>query len=287
MEEEKDAFYVVRKGDVVGIYKNLKDCQAQAGSSVCNPSVSVFKGYGLPKEAEEYLVSQGLKNATYSIYATDVQSDLFGKLVPCPFQQPASSGGKAVHKVSQPKRFQEVRGSVEVIGSASISTTPQKLHLKFDNHLETKVMSSICSSCILAFDGASKGNPGPAGAGAVLHAEDGSMVCRLREGLGTATNNVAEYRAVILGLKHALRKGFKHIRVRGDSNLVCMQIQGLWKIKNQNLAGLCKEANELKNKFISFHIEHVLRELNSEADTQANLAVNLKDGQIEEDCARK
>ncbi|XP_043808659.1 uncharacterized protein LOC122722291 isoform X2 [Manihot esculenta] len=255
MEEEKDAFYVVRKGDIVGIYKNLRDCQTQAGSSVCNPSVSVFKGYGLPKEAEEYLVSQGLKNAAYSICAADVQSDLFGKLVPCPFQQPASSGGKAVYKDSPPKRFQEVRNSV--------------------------------SSCILEFDGASKGNPGLAGAGAVLRAEDGSIVCRLREGLGTATNNVAEYRAVILGLKHALRKGFKHIRVRGDSNLVCMQIQGLWKIKNQNLAGLCKEANELKNKFISFHIEHVLREFNSEADTQANLAVNLKDGQIEEECARK
>ncbi|EEF44933.1 nuclease, putative [Ricinus communis] len=254
MEEEKDVFYVVRKGDVVGIYKSLRDCQAQVGSSVCNPSVSVFKGYGLAKDAEDYLVSHGIKDAAFSIHATDVQPDLFGKLVPCPFQQPAFSEGKALNKDSSPKSSRGVLGSM--------------------------------SSCILEFDGASKGNPGPAGAGAVLRAEDGSMVCLLREGLGTATNNVAEYRAVILGLKHALRKGFKHIRVRGDSNLVVMQIKGLWKIKSQNVADLCKEAKELKNKFLSFQIEHVLREFNSEADTQANLAVNLKDGQIEEDCSR-
>ncbi|XP_002517391.2 uncharacterized protein LOC8280573 [Ricinus communis] len=286
MEEEKDVFYVVRKGDVVGIYKSLRDCQAQVGSSVCNPSVSVFKGYGLAKDAEDYLVSHGIKDAAFSIHATDVQPDLFGKLVPCPFQQPAFSEGKALNKDSSPKSSRGVLGSMGVMGSTSISINPQKQHPKWDNRVETKVMSSSCSSCILEFDGASKGNPGPAGAGAVLRAEDGSMVCLLREGLGTATNNVAEYRAVILGLKHALRKGFKHIRVRGDSNLVVMQIKGLWKIKSQNVADLCKEAKELKNKFLSFQIEHVLREFNSEADTQANLAVNLKDGQIEEDCSR-
>ncbi|KAJ6926879.1 hypothetical protein NC651_011086 [Populus alba x Populus x berolinensis] len=155
-------------------------------------------------------------------------------------------------------------------------------------------------SCILEFDGASKGNPGPAGAGAVLRAEDGSMVCRLREGLGIATNNVAEYRAVLLGLKHALKKGFKYICVQGDSNLVCMQIQGLWKLKNQNLVDLCKEAKELKDMFTSFQIKHVprpdykwhilcfiVKEFNFEADVQANLATNLRDGQIEEDCIRK
>ncbi|KDP45401.1 hypothetical protein JCGZ_09650 [Jatropha curcas] len=287
MEDEKDAFYVVRKGDIVGIYKSLSDCQAQAGSSVCDPSVTVFKGYGLPKEAEEHLLSHGLKNATYSIHAVDVQKDLFGKIVPCPFQQPNSSGGKALDYYSPPQRLQDVLGLAVAIGSTSNSTNPLKNHLKSDNSVETKVMASSCLSCTLEFDGASKGNPGPAGAGAVLRAADGSMVCRLREGLGTATNNVAEYRAVILGLKHALRKGFKNIRVQGDSNLVCMQIQGLRKIKAQNLADLCKEAKELKDKFTSFQIRHVLREYNSEADKQANLAINLRVGQIEEDCNRK
>ncbi|KAF5190233.1 Rnase h family protein [Thalictrum thalictroides] len=62
MEEEKDAFYVVRKGDIVGVHKSLSDCQAQVGTSVCDPSVSVFKGYSLSKEADEYLTSCGLKS---------------------------------------------------------------------------------------------------------------------------------------------------------------------------------------------------------------------------------
>ncbi|KAM3361417.1 hypothetical protein P3S68_016271 [Capsicum galapagoense] len=76
----------------------------------------------------------------------------------------------------------------------------------------------------LNFDGSSNGNPGPAGAGAVLLAADGSMVYRLREGLGVATNNFAEYRGLILGPKFKLKKGFKHIQVQGDSKLVCMQV---------------------------------------------------------------
>ncbi|XP_042969782.1 uncharacterized protein LOC122302545 isoform X2 [Carya illinoinensis] len=261
MEEEKDAFYVVRKGDIVGIYKTLSDCQAQAGSSACNPSVSVYKGYCLPKEAEEYLASHGLKNATYSTSVVGVKEDLFGKLVACPYQ--------------------------EMVGSASFSSNPQKKPFRLDYFHETQAISLSCRSCILQFDGASKGNPGQAGAGAVLRAEDGSMVCRLSEGVGIATNNVAEYRAVILGLKHALKKGYKYIRVQGDSKLVCMQIQGLWKTKNQNMADLCKEAKELKDKFLSFQINHIVRELNSEADTQANLAVDLMDGQIVEDCRKK
>ncbi|KAK3227805.1 hypothetical protein Dsin_007667 [Dipteronia sinensis] len=309
MEEEKDAFYVVRKGDIIGVYKTLHDCQAQAGFSVCNPSVTVYKGYGLPKDAEEYLASHGLKNSIYSVNAGDVKEDLFGKLVPCPFQQPASYGGTKSEKVSPPKRLKE-----ESFGSTSVSRAPQQKQSKLDNWAVTQTISSNCEafgstsdsrapqqkqskldncsvtqrissnfSCILEFDGASKGNPGQAGAGAVLRAEDGSVVWRIREGVGIATNNVAEYRALILGLKYALKKGFKHIRVHGDSMLVCMQIQGLWKINKPNLAVLCNEAKELKDKFLSFKISHVYRESNAEADTQANLGIYLKDGQVEEE----
>lgn len=258
MEEEKDAFYVVRKGDIIGVYNNFSDCQLQAqSSSVCNPSVSVFKGYGLPKEAKEYLSSHGLNNAAYSIQAPDVQNDLFDKLLPCPLQEPASSlRAKELDNNFPPKRLPQPLESIKLHGSASISTNPQKTFLKSDNGVEAKRISSSC-------------------------------VCRLREGLGIATNNVAEYRAVLLGLKHALKKGFKYICVQGDSNLVCMQIQGLWKLKNQNLVDLCKEAKELKDMFTSFQIKHVPREFNFEADVQANLATNLRDGQIEEDCIRK
>ncbi|VAH99568.1 unnamed protein product [Triticum turgidum subsp. durum] len=83
-----DPFYVVRKGDVIGIYKNLADCQAQVSNSVCDPSVTVYKGYSLRKDTEEYLAARGLKNALYSINAADARDELFDDLAPCPFQQP-------------------------------------------------------------------------------------------------------------------------------------------------------------------------------------------------------
>ncbi|XP_061369755.1 uncharacterized protein LOC133312554 isoform X2 [Gastrolobium bilobum] len=238
MAEQKDAFFVVTKGDVVGIYKSFSDIQPLLSSS----------------KTQEYLDSHGLKGASYSLSAADVHEGLFGRIDACPYQHPSSSQRRAFDGNSSSKSLQRA--------------------IQSDNSL----------SCILEFDGASKGNPGPSGAGAVLRAEDGSKVYRLREGVGHQTNNVAEYRALILGLRHAIKKGYKHIRVQGDSLLVCNQIQGLWKIKNQNMAYLCNEAKELKARFLSFKINHVLREYNSEADVQANLAINLKAGQVEEDC---
>ncbi|KAI3516326.1 hypothetical protein L1887_15240 [Cichorium endivia] len=247
MEEEKNAFFVVRKGDLIGVYKNLIDCQAQVGSSVCDPPVSVYKGYTMPKESEQYLLTCGLKNALYSIRAMDLTEGLFGRLVPCPFQHPHVSIGES-------KRIFH-----EALGSQS------------------------ARACILEFDGACKGNPGQSGAGAVLRTVDGSLFCRLREGLGVTTNNVAEYRAMILGLRYALSKGFTNIHVVGDSKLVCMQIQGLWRVRNENIMKWYQEAKNLKDQFLFFQISHVLRDLNSDADAQANLAVVLTDGQVQEE----
>uniref|UniRef100_A0A3Q7FAH7 RNase H type-1 domain-containing protein n=1 Tax=Solanum lycopersicum TaxID=4081 RepID=A0A3Q7FAH7_SOLLC len=317
MGDEKDAFYVVRKGDVIGVYKNLSDLQALLRTSIGEPAISVFKGYRLTKESEEYLASHGLKNAMYSMDFSDVRDDLFGTLIPCPFRQPGSSKDKIVGKNVQEKRMQ-----MELVASPSFAAAGQQKLAKLDNFLEAPPISSypilsahsrtllklesisahsvqkcrgvrvltwknnfvnrclqspyMQCSCILEFDGASKGNPGLAGAGAVLRAADGSMVFRLREGVGVATNNVAEYRGVILGLRYALEKGFKHIKVKGDSKLVCMQTQGIWKCKNQNMAELSKIVKELKDQFMSFQINHMDRESNTEADAQANLAVYLK-----------
>ncbi|KAL2505117.1 Polynucleotidyl transferase [Abeliophyllum distichum] len=277
MGDEKDAFYIVRRGNTVGVYKSLSDLQAVLRSSAIDPLLSVFKGYGFSREAEEYLSSHGLKNAIYTVDASNVQDDLFGQLVTCPFRHPNSSKDKAVGKNYPEKRPQEI------VGSASFPDSSQQKHAKLDSFLQVPPVSSYCSSCILEFDGASKGNPGLAGAGAVLRAADGSMVFRLREGMGVATNNAAEYRGLILGLKYALQKGFKHIRVQGDSKLVCMQIQGLWKTKNQNMAELCKVAKELKDQFMSFQISHIERDFNTDADAQANLGVYLKMGEIQVD----
>lgn len=169
----------------------------------------------------------------------------------------------------------------EVIGSTSILEDQFRKHVEIEHFTESPPLDT--ESCILEFDGASKGNPGLAGAGAVLRADDGSLICKIHEGLGVRTNNVAEYQALILGLKYALKKGFTKIRIKGDSKLVCMQVQGLWKVRNQNMSDLCEEVKELKDKFISFQISHVLREQNSEADAQANLAVRLSNGQVQEE----
>ncbi|XP_011025666.1 PREDICTED: uncharacterized protein LOC105126491 [Populus euphratica] len=146
MDHEKDAFFVVRKGDVVGVYKNFADCEAQLGTSILDPPVSVYKGYSLSKDSEAYLVSHGLQNALYTITAADLKEDLFGMLIPCPFQ-----------------------------------------------------------------------------------------------------------------------------------------IEGSWKAKHENITNLYEEAKKLKNSFLSFHISHVPREYNSEADSQANLAIRLADGEVQEE----
>ncbi|KAL9246465.1 hypothetical protein vseg_019996 [Gypsophila vaccaria] len=277
-KEEKEAFFVVRKGDVVGIYKSLSDCQAQVGPSICDPPVSVYKGYSLPAEAEEHLVSRGLQNALYTIKASDLRDDLFGTLVPCPFQEPSPLTGQTSSIDLPQKRPHDVIGSgnLDPGGFLLIPNEPSNKLRKSDN------ISCDSHTCVLEFDGASKGNPGPAGAGAVLRTLNGSVICKIRQGLGIATNNVAEYRAVILGLKRALEMGYTSIRAQGDSKLVCMQLQGLWKVKNQNMADLHAEATKLKKKFTSFQISHVLRDLNSDADAQANLGVNLADGQVME-----
>lgn len=329
MEEESNAFYLVRKGEMIGIYKSLSDCQALAGSSVYDPSISVYKGYNLPKDAEDFLRSHGLKNASYSISVNDVKDSFFGKLgtlVACPYQQPDSFEVDASDEDISPKSWQEAVKMVEIaetVGCNSLPTTSQKNFVSNSSltsivtpavsssrervvcstlptvaqnkmfwldgsmpSLNTQTVSLRCDSCTLEFDGASKGNPGLAGAGAVLRADDGSAIWRLREGVGIATNNVAEYRSVLLGMKYALKKGFKHIRVQGDSKLVCMQITGQWKTKNQNMTNLCKQAKELMEKFVSFQINYIPREFNSEADAQANEAVNLRDRQVEEYCQK-
>ncbi|KAG8492992.1 hypothetical protein CXB51_010292 [Gossypium anomalum] len=290
MKNEKDAFFVVRKGDVVGVFKSFADCQTQVGSSICDPPVSVYKGYSLTKETEIYLSSYGLKNACYTIRAADVKEDIFGALMPCPFQEAASSKGETSHNDATKKRPQDMLQleygvGLGSLGSIAVADLARK-HAKLDPHAGAQITSSghalvplLVSlwqqSCTLEFDGASKGNPGPAGAGAVLKTNAGNVICKLREGLGIATNNAAEYRALILGLKHALRKGYTNIHVRGDSKLVCMQLQGLWKVKHEHMSELCEQAMKLKDKFLSFQINHVLRELNGEADAEANLAVKL------------
>lgn len=119
-------------------------------------------------------------------------------------------------------------------------------------------------------DGGARGNPGPAGIGAVLRTADAVVLGEVAEGIGIATNNVAEYKALIAGLEMALEKGVTDIEVLMDSELVVSQIKGEWKIKKDTLRPLAIRARSLLERFDSWSLTHVRRAENSDADELAN-----------------
>ena len=120
-------------------------------------------------------------------------------------------------------------------------------------------------------DGGARGNPGPAAGGAVLLGEDGRVLCERGEYLGTATNNVAEYTGLIVGLEEAKRLGrVTMLDVRMDSMLVVQQMRGIWKIKHPGLRSLAIRAGALLAEFPQRTIEHVPRDLNHLADAVVN-----------------
>ena len=127
---------------------------------------------------------------------------------------------------------------------------------------------------ILHCDGAARGNPGPAGVGVHIAAEDGTTVAEIAEGIGEATNNVAEYTAAIRGLERARELGATEVQLRSDSKLLVEQMAGRWKIKNKNLMRLHREVRALGEGFERVTYEHVPRERNVEADRLANEGVD-------------
>jgi ribonuclease H / adenosylcobalamin/alpha-ribazole phosphatase len=123
-------------------------------------------------------------------------------------------------------------------------------------------------------DGGARGNPGPAGYGAVVTTPGGKVLAEVAEGIGWATNNVAEYRGVIAGLRRVKELGARRVRVRADSLLVVNQQKGLWKVKNATLRPLAEETARLARGFERVVWEHVPRERNRRADALANRAMD-------------
>lgn len=126
-------------------------------------------------------------------------------------------------------------------------------------------------------DGAARGNPGPAGAGARLEDASGQVLSEARRFLGEATNNVAEYSALVLGLERAAEIGATSVEIRADSELLVKQMRGEWKIKNAALRTLARRAHALAREFERVSYVHVRREHNTEADRLANQAIDLGD----------
>lgn len=130
-------------------------------------------------------------------------------------------------------------------------------------------------NCVLYFDGACRGNPGPMAIGALL-LENGKKVKEISKKIGTGTNNIAEWRALIEGLKLARAHSCEELEVRGDSQLIIRQISGKYRVKSDNLIPLFNEAMKLCSSFRKIEFKWIKREENSYTDSLVNKSLDLR-----------
>lgn len=123
-------------------------------------------------------------------------------------------------------------------------------------------------------DGGARGNPGPAAIGVVLRDAGGEVLAERSERIGEATNNVAEYRALLAGIELAAEHGADELELIGDSELVVRQVEGRYKVKDAGLRELHAEARRALAGFDSWTIRHVRRERNADADRLVNAALD-------------
>ncbi|WP_163786579.1 ribonuclease HI family protein [Myxococcus vastator] len=164
-------------------------------------------------------------------------------------------GGMPPASATATKGTQELAGAV----SPPVDAAPAA-----DSHPRLRVYS----------DGAARGNPGPAGAGAVLMDPAGNVVARLGRFLGHQTNNCAEYMGLLLGLKHAQSLGARELDVYADSELLIRQLGGRYQVKSPTLKPLYEEARKLLKGFTKVKLHHVPRAQNAEADEMSNRAID-------------
>ena len=129
---------------------------------------------------------------------------------------------------------------------------------------------------VIYVDGASRGNPGRAGAGVWMTDEEGRIVVEVRRYLGHKTNNEAEYWALLLGLREAKRQGGESLHIFTDSELIERQVKGLYRVKDLNLKTLHQRVIQQLKDFASFEIESIPREKNRKADRLANQAIERR-----------
>lgn len=123
-------------------------------------------------------------------------------------------------------------------------------------------------------DGGARGNPGPAAIGVVLRNGDGSVLEEVGERIGEATNNVAEYRALLRGIELAGAQGAEELELIGDSELVVRQVEGRYKVKHAEMKKLHEEVKRALRGFDSWSIRHVRRAENADADRLVNEALD-------------
>lgn len=124
-------------------------------------------------------------------------------------------------------------------------------------------------------DGGARGNPGPAGVGVVVLDESGKRIKDVSKYIGEATNNIAEYNALLYGLEEALILRADEIKINLDSELVAKQITGEYRVKDSNIKPLFERALNMLKSFKNFEVNHIDRSKNKEADKLVNKAINL------------
>lgn len=134
---------------------------------------------------------------------------------------------------------------------------------------------------VVHVDGGARGNPGPAAAAAVLSTPDGDVLDEASELLGEATNNVAEYRALLLGLARARERGATEVEVVNDSELVANQVNGRYKVRSPDMVPLHRAATEALRTFERWTVRSVPRSRNAAADALVNRALDAGDGETE------
>jgi ribonuclease HI len=131
---------------------------------------------------------------------------------------------------------------------------------------------------IVNVDGGARGNPGPAAAACVVSSPDGEVLAERSQLLGTATNNVAEYRALLLGLECARELGASEVDVVGDSELIAKQVQGAYKVRHESMRPLHSQALKALTQFERWSIRTVPRAQNAQADALVNAALDRAAG---------
>lgn len=178
---------------------------------------------------------------------------------------------------TQLSRFFPTRDPVEIRRIAA--GTPSPVTPAAESVRSVAALVTASARCRLFTDGASRGNPGEAGAGAVLLGPDGGELAARAVYLGTCTNNVAEYRALLIGLDTALQLGCADLEIALDSELIVRQIQGRYKVKNETLLVLFQQVRERLARLGKWSVVHVPRARNARADQLANRGIDQKEHQ--------
>jgi ribonuclease HI len=135
-------------------------------------------------------------------------------------------------------------------------------------------LAEALEKLVVNVDGGARGNPGPAAIAAVVRAPGGEVLEERGERIGRATNNVAEYKALLLGIGRAAELGARELELVGDSELIVKQVKGEYKVKDATMRELHAEVKQALREFDRWSIRHVRREFNGEADRLVNEALD-------------